>query len=139
MIKEKLSLKFSPEESKALIKAFNKSLGELDEKIKLVSSEIVQLASTLTPGNEVDEKRMSNVRNSVAELRAIYSVKLKFVQSMEEALEDDNNYIAGELQIVRKGKVDEECKNCFYFDEKIADCSLDEWRKGKCRQMRKKK
>lgn len=102
MKKEKLSLNFSSEESKALIKALYKSLGELDYKIKFISSEIAQVTSTFTPGNKEGVKRMSDARNSVAELRAIYSVKLTFVKSMEEALEDDENYIAGELQIIRK-------------------------------------
>ena len=137
MRKEKLSLRFSPEESKALIKALYKSLSELDEKIKFISYEIVQATSTFALDNEIAVKRMSDARNTVAELRAIYSVKLKFVQSMEEALEDDENYIAGELSIIRNNKVDEACKNCAFFSEEIEDCTLARWRKEKCLQTKK--
>ena len=137
MRKEKLSLRFSPEESKTLLKALYKSLGELDKKIKFISYEIVQATSTLPLDNEIAVKRMSDARNTVAELRAIYSVKLKFVQSMEEALEDDENYIAGELSIIRNNKVDEDCKNCAFFSDEIEDCTLARWRKEKCLQMKK--
>ena len=137
MRKEKLSLRFSPKESKALLKALYKSLGELDDKIKFISSEIVQVASTLVPDNEADAKKMSDAVDSIAELRAIYSVKLRFVQSMEEALEDDESYIAGELSIIRNNKIDEACKNCAFFSDEINDCTLARWRKEKCLQMKK--
>ena len=137
MRREKLSLRFSSEESKALIKVLYESLEELYDKIKFVSSEIVQVASTLVIGNEVTEKKMSDAIDSVAELRAIYSVKLMFVQSMEKALEDDENYIAGELSIIRNNKVDEACKNCAFFSDEIEDCTLARWRKEKCLQMKK--
>jgi len=139
MSKKSLSMTLSKEETSDLLIILYKRLETLDKQVERISSVLDGLVLTVTHGNEKDEAKMTEFREKVEELRAIQSVRLRFVQTLEKANKENKANINIEIQIEVKTEVDEECKNCFYFNETIGECSLDEFRRRKCHQARKNK
>ena len=137
MPRETLSMDFSSDEARTLLEIYYDRLDSLRNQIRRIDSEIKFTESLISIDDEESEKKMNEAKDKADELKAIHSVKLRFVRYMEKAIEEDDTYINVKVQIMRKKEIDEDCKDCLQFNNETEECSLNKEDELKCRQMRR--
>lgn len=137
----------SSEESRDMLKMLQKSLRSAEKMIKNVSSDLEKAKLNTSLDDEIDVKMIDRFEEKLRKIKIRYSIKLRFVQHLEEKIEDHDIIITTEIKIAEKDTViqmtkDEEpaledekpnCDDCLYNDINFG-CAIG--RKiidGKCR------
>lgn len=105
MANEKYTMRLSSEESKDMLKLLQKSLRSADKMIKEVSSDLEKAKLNTALDDETNAKRIDRFEKELNKIKVRYSVKLRFVQHLEEKIEDSDVYITTKIKITEKGVV----------------------------------
>lgn len=93
----------SKEESEGVLKVLRKSLRGTEKDIKKMSSEIKKAKSKISIDDEFNMQRIKKFEEKLNHAEALYNVKLRFVESMENTSEDVEMIIGTDIKTVQTG------------------------------------
>lgn len=105
MANKKYTMVLSSDESRDMLKLLQKSLRNTKTMIEEASSNLTKAKLNTALDDETNTKRINSFEKELDEIKVRYSVKLRFVQHLEEKIEEDDAYTTTEIKIIENDVV----------------------------------